>query len=162
VNFPEVVAAIDIAASPQRVWEVATDITLMPQLSAELLSVDWAEGFSGPGLGAQFFGRNRNPVVGEWTTLSTVVTFDEHERFGWAVGDPASPAATWTFELTPIAKGTRLRYTACLGPGPSGVTMLIAREPHRSAEIVSRRLGQWRKGVAATLAGIRDRAEKPG
>jgi hypothetical protein len=155
----QVIDSVDIAAPPPRVWELVTDIALMPELSRELLGVQWAEGFSGPAVGAQFLGRNRNPVIGEWTTCSTIVAFDEHERFGWAVGDPESPAATWLFELTPIAEGTRLSYTARLGPGPSGVTMLIAREPHRGAEIVSRRLGQWRTGVAATLAGIRDRAE---
>jgi len=157
----QVVDSVDIAAPPQRVWEVVSDITLMPEFSAELIGVNWVDGFTGPRLGAQFLGRNRNPVIGEWTTCSTVVVFDEHERFGWAVGDPESPAATWTFELTPITGGTRLSHTACLGPGPSGVTMLVAREPHRGEEIVTRRMGQWRKGIAVTLAGVRDRAENP-
>ncbi len=158
-DHQQVLDTLEIAAPPQRVWELVTDITLMPELSRELIGVQWAEGSSGPALGAQFLGRNRNPVIGEWTTVSTVVAFDACERFGWAVGDAASPAATWTFELTPIADGTRLSYTARLGPGPSGVTMLIAREPHRAAEITDRRLAQWRTGMAATLAGIRDRAE---
>jgi uncharacterized protein YndB with AHSA1/START domain len=159
VNLPEAVAGIDIAASPQRVWDVVTDISLMPQWSTELQWVRWADGFDGPALGARFLGRNRNPLVGEWTTTSQIVAYDPPRIFGWAVGDPENVAATWTFDLQPMGRGTRVRYAARIGPGPSGVTMLIEREPHRAAEIVGRRLGQFQKSMSSTLHGIRMRAE---
>ncbi|MBU3748908.1 MAG: SRPBCC family protein [Mycobacterium sp.] len=154
-----VTAAVEVAASPQRVWEVVSDITVMPQLSTELLSVEWAEGWTGPRLGAQFLGRNRNPVIGEWTTRSQIIAYEPPRLFGWSVGDPEKPAANWVFELQPSADRTRLRYTAEIGPGPSGVTMLIERSPERAEQIIDGRLAQFRKAVVATLAGVRDRAE---
>jgi hypothetical protein len=38
--------------------------------------------------------------------------------------------------------------------------MLIEREPDRAEEIVARRLAQWEAGMHATVAGIRELAER--
>lgn len=159
MNRPEVRVDLEINAPPEAVWVLVSDIALMPRFSTELQSAQWAEGFDGPRLGAQFLGANRHPAVGEWTTRSEVIAFDPGRRFGWAVGDPENPSATWIFDLTAVAAGTRLGYTARLGTGPSGVTMLIAREPGRAEQIVAGRMAQWRAGMQATLAGIRELAE---
>lgn len=159
MNTHEAAVSVDIAAPPQRVWQLVSDITLMPHLSEELLGVEWAAGFDGPGLGAQFLGRNRHRAVGEWTTRSQIVAFDPERVFSWAVGNTETPSATWTFELAPTAAGTRLTYTARIGPGPSGVTMLIDRSPGRAGEIIAGRLAQFRAAMRATLTGIRERAE---
>lgn len=156
----EVFDSVDIAAPPQRVWEVVSDIAVMPRLSSELHDVHWADGFHGPALGAKFLGHNRNRVIGEWTTLSQIIAFDPPNTFGWAVGDPENAAATWQFDLQPIPLGTRLVYAAQIGPGPSGITFLIERSPERAQQIIEGRLAQFRKAVAATLAGIRDLAEQ--
>lgn len=150
--------SVDIAAPPQRVWEVVTDISVMPQFSTELQSIEWADGFSGAELGAQFLGTNRNEAIGEWTVRCHIVEFEPHRTFGWAVGSVESPAATWRFELTPTYDGTRLSYTAQIGPGRSGVTYLISREPDRAEEIVANRLEVFRVSMTATLQGIRDLA----
>lgn len=155
----EAAVSIDIAAPPERVWDLISDVTLLPRFSTELQHAQWAEGFDAPALGAQFLGTNRHPEIGEWTTTSHIIEFDPPRLFGWAVGDPEMCAATWQFESDSIPEGTRLRYTARLGPGRSGVTLLISREPDRADEIVARRLAQWEAGMQFTLAGIRELAE---
>ena len=158
-GVPEAFVSVDISAPTERVWELITDISLMPRFSTELLSTAWAEGFGGPALGAQFLGTNRHPVIGEWTTRSEIVEFDPPRRFAWAVGDPGNPAAVWRFSVSPTAEGTQLRYAARIGPGTSGVTMLIDREPARAGEIMRRRLAQFEAGMRATVAGIRELSE---
>jgi uncharacterized protein YndB with AHSA1/START domain len=159
VTDREATLSVDISAPPERVWELVTDITLMPRFSTELQSTAWAEGFGVPELGAHFLGTNRHPAIGEWTTTSQIIAFEPRRSFGWAVGNPENPAAVWQFELSPTAEGTRLSYTARIGPGPSGVSMLIGREPERADEIIARRLTQFRAGIQNTLAGIRELAE---
>lgn len=158
MSLPEVSVSLDIPAPPQRVWELVTDISVMPRFSTELRSTEWAEGFSGAELGAQFLGTNRNEAIGEWTVRCHINEFEPRRTFGWAVHDVDDPAATWRFELTPIPEGTRLRYTARIGPGRSGVTWLISREPDRAEEIIANRLEVFRSGMTATLEGIRDLA----
>lgn len=152
-------AYVDIAAPPERVFDVITDITVMPRFSTELVGVQWAEGCTGPALGAKFIGTNRNPVIGEWQTVSEIITLDPPHTFGWAVGPLENPAATWTFDLMPTPAGTRLSYIAQIGPGPSGVTMLIERRPDRARQIVEGRLMQLQTAMSATLAGVRELAE---
>lgn len=159
MEWPEADVCADVAAPAQRVWDLVSDITLMPEFSAELQSVAWADGFDRPCLGAQFLGTNKHPAIGVWTTRSHIVEFQPPRVFEWAVGDPAGPAAVWRFELTPATDGTRLRYTARIGSGKSGVTMLIDREPARALEIVEGRLQQFVAGMEATVAGIKKLAE---
>ncbi|MET9872795.1 SRPBCC family protein, partial [Streptomyces sp. NPDC006386] len=48
---PTVEVPIWIVATPERVWELVSDIGLMPSLSAELQSVDWLDGASCPAVG---------------------------------------------------------------------------------------------------------------
>lgn len=160
MQIHETSAATEIAAPPTRVWSVVSDITVMPRFSTELVSVEWSEGVTEPGLGATFVGTNRNSVIGEWQTLSQIVAFDPPRAFGWAVGPPEMAAATWMFELLPTAEGTRVEYTARIGPGPSGLTWLVERSPDRAEQIVRGRLAQLNKAMATTLAGIRAIAEE--
>ncbi len=156
---PTVAAGVQISATPATVWQLVCDITLMPTFSDELQSVAWSTGTSGPRLGAEFTGVNRHPAMGEWTTRSTITAFVPECEFEWTVGDPDRPAAIWRYELTPHTDGTLLRYVAQIGPGRSGVSMLIGREPRRAAEIVASRLGQFERGMAATLSGLKALAE---
>lgn len=155
----EVAVGRVVNAPVETVWALITDIALMPRFSGELQRVQWADGFDAPCIGARFVGVNRHPNVGEWTTTSTVVECDRPRIFSWAVGDLRNPAATWQFELTHSGDACAVRYTARIGPGPSGVTMLIERQPDRAARIIADRLGALSSAMAATLAGIAGLAE---
>ena len=149
----------DIAAPVAQVWDLVSDISLMPAFSTELQSVEWADGFDEPGLGAQFLGTNRHDAIGIWTTRSHITEFDPPRAFEWAVGNPDGPAAVWRFDLASATDGTRLRYSARLGPGKSGVTMMIERQPDQAEAIVERRMRQWSAGMEAVLAGVKALAE---
>ena len=159
MTLPRVEVYADIAASIEQVWEVVSDISLMPAFSSELQSVEWADGFDGPCLGAQFLGTNRHQAIGVWTTRCHITDFDPPRAFEWVVGNPDGPAAVWRFELAPATDGTRLRYSARLGPGKSGVTMMIEREPDRAVEIVDGRMRQWVTGMEAVVSGLKAIAE---
>ena len=55
---------------------------------------------------------------------------------------------------------TRLRQWARLGPGPSGLSMAIESMPDKEQRIIARRLEEHRTNMTATLAGIKDLAER--
>ena len=154
---PTTEATVHVAAPPERVWELVSDIHLIASLSTELQEVEWIDGPAA--LGAAFRGRNRHPLAGEWTTTSRVVEFVPPQVFAWAVGDPANPAALWRFELTPRDGGTELRQWARMGPGPSNLNIAIAAMPHKEERIVAGRLREWQAGIDANLAGIKKLAE---
>ncbi|WP_409185549.1 SRPBCC family protein [Amycolatopsis sp. VS8301801F10] len=151
-----------IDGSPEQVWRFASDVALMPELSGELQSVRWCDEGSGPALGRSFVGRNYHKLRGDWETTSSIVECEEPRVFAWAVGDPANPTAVWRFTLAPENGGTRLTQWAQMGPGPSGVTEVIARMPEKEQKIVHVRLTEFEAAMAATLGAIKERVEVAG
>ena len=147
-----------VAASPQRVWPLVTEIATPSRFGTELQEAIWVDD-GGAALGARFTGRNFHPARGEWETTSTIVDLVPERRFGWAVGDPDAPSAVWRMELAPEGDGTRLRYWAQIGPGPSGLTPLIERMPDKEEKIIARRLEEWTVNMTATITGIKELAE---
>ena len=145
MDWPTVTVTRHIAVFPDRVWQLVSDIGLMPTFSDELQSVEWLDGGS-PREGAQFIGTNAHPAIGTWTTRSVIVECAAPRVFAWAVGDPENPSATWRFNLRDSPGGTDLWYTACIGPGPSGVTMLAERDPQKRDHIVGRPAASIRAG----------------
>ncbi|WP_405669880.1 SRPBCC family protein [Streptomyces sp. NBC_01530] len=162
VDKPTVELPIWIAAPPERVWELISDIELMPSLSTELRSVEWLDGKTGPSLGARFVGRSEHESLGEWATTSHIVGYEPLSVFAWAVEDPEHPSAIWRFTLEPQDGGTLLREWMQLGPGRSGLSYAIDRMPEKEQKIVFVRMREFERNIGATLEAIRKLAEQPG
>jgi hypothetical protein len=147
-----------IDASPDQVWGVVSDVTLMPSMSTELQSAEWRDG-AGPALGHTFVGRNRHPAMGEWETISHVVACDERRVFGWDVDGLDGTSASWRFTLTPEDGGTRLRQSVRVGPGRSGLSLAIEQMPDKEQKIVFVRMRELEKSIVGTLAAVKERVE---
>ena len=158
---PTTEVEVEVAAPPERVWALVTDIGLPARFSNEFKGADWIEGEPGPSVGASFRGRNEHPAIGTWQSTSVVVACEPTRVFGWDVQGPGGVAASWRFELAPSGGGTRLRQWARMGPAPSGVTAAIKANPDKEERIIERRLAEWRRNMQATVEGIRDLAESP-
>ena len=156
---PTVEARIWIDAPPARVWKLVSDIELMPAMSSELRSVEWLDGANGPAAGARFAGRSSHEALGEWESTSQVTEFEPERAFGWAVGDPADPAALWRFLLEPKDGGTELAEWVQMGPGPSGLSLAIGAMPDKEQKIVFVRMREFERNMTATLEQIKARAE---
>jgi len=164
-DTPAVAAEIYIAAPPERVWPLVSDIHLMPGLSGELQEVAWLDGVTGPALGHRFSGRNANAILGSWETVSTVVECDEPRCFTWAVGDPDHPSSTWRFTLRPEAAGpdragTVLEQWMQMGPARSGLSLAIDAMPDKEQKIVFVRLRELEAGIKHNLAALKELAER--
>ncbi len=147
----------DINAGVEVVWPLLCDINLPADFSEEFQRAEWID--DGPGLGKTFRGYNRHEVVGEWNVVCTITDWDEQRVFEWSVGTGDDRAARWRFDLEADGDRSRLRFSSEMGPGPSGLTPAIERMPDREDEIVARRLEEWNKNMARTVAGIQERAE---
>ena len=157
-DTPIVELTVEIAARPDAVWDLVTDINLPAQFSTEFQGADWLDDAS-PALGSRFVGRNGHGIAGSWETTCTVIWFEPLRSFGYAVEDVDSPAAKWRFDLEPTPAGTRLTMWAQMGPGRSGVSWFIYKNPDHEEEIMANRLEEWRTNMTATLDGIKSLAE---
>ena len=158
-DSPTAESEITIDAAPDVVWALVTDIDIPARFSDEFQGATWVDPDVEPSIGSQFRGRNRNPGIGEWEVTCTVTEWESQATFAWTVGDLDAPVAVWQFTLTPDGTGTLLRQWARMGPGPSGVTSAIERDPNNEEKIVGGRLRQWQRNMEATIAGIKALAE---
>lgn len=153
---PVVEVSVDIAAPPERVWELVSDINLPARFQDEFKRAEWAT--DGPALGAEFVGYNERKGF-QWDTSSWVVEYVPLRSFGWAVSDPNNPGATWTFRLSETPAGTRLTFHRRLGPGPSGLTASIARHPEDEDAIIAARDSEQAANMQGVVDGIKTLAE---
>lgn len=153
---PVVEVSVSINAPLAMVWDLVSDINLPTRFQSEFVGAEWLD--DGPTLNARFVGRN---LRGDrtWETTSWLVSYEPMKVFGWAVNDRDEPGATWTYFLHESDTTTTLRFHRKLGPGESGVTYLIAKDPEHEEEIIAARDEQHRRSMQAVTDGIRDIAE---
>lgn len=148
-----------IDAPPERVWELVTDIELMPTMSDELQSIEWLDGATEAFVGARFVGHNAHESLGKWATTSEVIECEPERVLAWAVEDSANPTAIWRFRLRPKDGGTELSQWMQMGPARSGLSLAIDRMPDKEQKIVFVRMREFEQSMTVTLAHIKRLAE---
>lgn len=152
--------SVRVAAPPERVWPLVSDISFLVDASDELQGVRWASGEGDvPCVGRTFVGRNSNKYFGEWETTSTITECDEPQTFAWSVGDVDEPNTCWRFTLEPDGDGTVVTQWGRLGYGPSGLHIAIESMPDKEERIVAGRIAEFRAGMRANLDAIKRAAE---
>lgn len=100
-------ASLDIAAPPEVVYSLVSDITRMGEWSPECTGGRWLGGASGPAVGARFKGTNKKRF--RWSTSSRVVAAEPGRRFAFERDrPPIFGVMRWSYDLEPTAAGTRV------------------------------------------------------
>ncbi|WP_249423853.1 SRPBCC family protein [Nocardioides coralli] len=145
----ELEQSIHIAATPERVWSLVTDLSRMARWSPQVVH----SFVRGPvQLGTRAINLNRRGLL-FWPTRSKVVVFEPHREFAFRVKDNAT---IWAFVLEPTDGGTRLvqqRRT------PDGVTDISLRLQDAVLGGVDRFTAELQDGMRQTLARIKADAE---
>ena len=152
-----VTVEVDIDAKAADIWPLVSDINLPARFSDEFRGADWID--DEPAIGARFSGRNKRDDLGEYEVICTLVDYEPERVFAWHTRDPDNPAAQWRFEIEPLLGGTRLRFSMVLGPGPSGLTVVIEAMPDKESAIIANRQKGQAANMRRTIEGIRDLAE---
>jgi uncharacterized protein YndB with AHSA1/START domain len=122
----------DIAASPERVYALVTDLPRMGEWSPENRGGRWLDSDEAARPGARFRGQNRNGRR-SWKSLVTVVDADPGRRFSFRVSVGPVKIADWSYTLDSAASGCRVTESwVDLRPG-------------------------WFRPVATVITGVSDR-----
>ena len=147
--------SIDIAATPERVYDLASDVTRYGEWSPENLGGHWLDGVAGPAAGARFKAKNKRRV--SWSTTSTVRVAEPGREFSFAVGK--SGDTVWRYVIEPN------------GSDASTVTESyeVVNEPNFVEKVLVRlaagiawdqRGADLERGMRTTLEGLKAAAEK--
>ena len=100
----------EITAPVDRVWSLVTDLPRMGEWSPENQGGEWLNGASGPAVGAEFKGRNKNGKKA-WSTKVKVVEFDAPRKFVFALMVGKKSWCDWVYEVEPTATGSRVTHS---------------------------------------------------
>jgi uncharacterized protein YndB with AHSA1/START domain len=100
----------EIAASPETLWAMVSDVTRMGEFSPENEGCTWLGNAAGPTAGAKFRGSNRNGKR-SWKSVSTVVDADPGRRFSFRVAAGPFHVAEWGYTFEETATGCRVTET---------------------------------------------------
>ncbi|MEZ5320900.1 MAG: SRPBCC family protein [Microthrixaceae bacterium] len=95
-------ASVVIAAGPEAVYDVVSDITNMGRLSPECTGGRWIGGADGPAVGARFRGRNRRGLI-RWSTTNLVTAANRGREFTF---ETRQSGARWRYLFEPTGDGT--------------------------------------------------------
>ncbi len=98
---------VHMAASPEQVWALVSDVTKIGRYSPETFEAEWLEGASGPAVGAKFRGHVKRNGKGPtyWTTC-TVMASEPGREFAFGVGTGEKPLNVWRYAMEPSGDGT--------------------------------------------------------
>ena len=96
-----------ISATPERVYELVSDLPRMGEWSPENRGGAWIKGATGPAVGAAFKGKNRKGAM-RWSTISTVVTAEPGRDFAFDVSVKGFAVARWGYRMEAVDGGTRV------------------------------------------------------
>ena len=113
-------ATVEVAATPEAVWEVVSDVKRMSEWSPECRKIV-VIGSPKQGPGTRFIGLNRRGWA-VWPTTSKVVRFEPGAAVAWKTRESG---ATWTYEIAQAASGATLTGRRDL-PAFSAATKLMA------------------------------------
>src|ERR1700681_2222594 len=102
-------ASVTVAASPEAVWAVISDVTRVGQWSGECRGCVWVDGADAPTPGARFRGRNRRGGV-RWSRLNEVTEVDRPHALVWrtVARAPYLDSTEWRISLAEEGAGTRV------------------------------------------------------
>lgn len=100
---------VHIAASPEVIYDLVSDVTRMGEWSPECTKAEWLNGATGPAVGARFRGRNRHGWM-RWTTSPRIVVAERGREFSFIAPDIfGSDTARWTYLFEPEGSDTQVR-----------------------------------------------------
>ena len=99
-----------IAAPPDKLYELVSDVVRMGDWSPENVAGRWLGGVTAPAVGARFTGSNRRGWR-RWSTTCTVVAAEPGRTFSFDVAFLGVPVSRWTYEFQPDGDATIVTET---------------------------------------------------
>jgi len=147
--------SIEIAAPPDQVYDLVSDITRMGEWSPECYHCEWTKGATGPSVGARFKAKNKGGRGPSWFNTPVVTAAEPGREFAFNRSGPGTGSYTWRYVLEPSPTGTKVTESfdadRPLGSAMTWMTMKWTGSPDRDADLHG--------GMVTTLSRLKSAAE---
>lgn len=142
---------VEIAATPDRVYALISDLPRMGEWSPECRRVEWLDGAAGPAVGARFIGHNRDlGGLLRWSRSGTVRVADHGSEFSFSTEEGGREGTTWRYRLEPTDGGVRVIESYTVEWIPAWA---------RLVDVPTNRAASLRRGMRHTLLQLKSAAE---
>jgi hypothetical protein len=90
---------VAVAASPDRVYDLVSDVTRMGEWSPECHRCEWTGGSTGPRVGARFKARNKRGLL-RWSNTPTVVVAEPGREFAFSRTAFGAGEYVWSYVMS--------------------------------------------------------------
>lgn len=142
-----------IAASPETVYKLVTDLPRMGEWSPEATGGEWVGG-KGPEVGAKFKGTNAHGEK-KWSAVAKVTDATPARRFAFSNVMGPITISEWCYEITPVDGGAACELTESYTLKQKVIIGLFGN----FLTGVDDRVTHTRTMIETTLAGIKATAE---
>lgn len=97
-----------IAATPEALYAIVSDVTRTPELSPEILAASWVEPAAGPVVGARFRATNKVSRGPSWTNEPEVLVADPGREFAFVRREKTAGHVLWRYRFEPVEGGTEV------------------------------------------------------
>jgi hypothetical protein len=144
-----------IAASPDELYDMVSDLPRMGELSPENTGGMWINGAIGPEVGAVFRGTNSHGDK-HWATIAIIERADRGKAFVFRTSVGPIKIARWGYTFEPVDNGTKVTETW------DDMRNWVAKKAGTVASGVSDRLTHNRETMEVTLGNLARAARAAG
>lgn len=151
-NVPTIEESLEIAAPPEKVWSLVSELKNMPRWSPQTAK-SFVRGGGPTRAGSRLFNINRRGLL-VWPTQSKVVRYEPGREIAWRVKENFT---VWSYTLEPTADGgTRVTSRREAPQGISDVSVRLTKIAFGGTDSFADEL---KRDMATTLGRIKAAAE---
>src|SRR5918997_324722 len=140
-----------VAARPEDVYALVSDVLRTPEFSPEVTSVRWLDGATGPVVGARFESVNRAVNGRSWKNRPVVTVAEPGREFAFTRTEPLAGTIVWRYRFEPVDGGTRVVESYKVERPVTRLGWFVIEKVFRGGD----RRAALRAGMATTLARLR-------
>lgn len=97
-----------IEAPPEVLYDLIADVTRTPELTPDIVKVEWLDGATEAVVGARFKATNRQGRGPDWKNKPVITVAERGRAIGWARTEPFAGTVEWHYRFEPEGTGTRV------------------------------------------------------
>ena len=97
-----------IEAPPEALYDVIADVTRTPEITPDIVKVEWLDGATGPAIGARFKAINKQGRGPNWSNKPVITVLEPGRAIAWARTEPFAGTVEWRYRFEPEGTGTRV------------------------------------------------------
>jgi hypothetical protein len=97
-----------IEAPGQAIYDLIADVTRTPEITPDIVRVEWLDGATEPAVGARFKAINTVGGRKRWSNKPVFTTVEPFSELAWSRTEPFGGTVEWRWRFEPEGTGTRV------------------------------------------------------